>query len=161
GEPAVAALTGDEVWKQFQWLRDMDGFGLAAFLANRIEVRLRAALSLAGASGTGLGASPNSISFTASRARTMRTVMGRKGGASGGQGALEADGASELLEAKESLRCYLAPLGGYETQQALLASASQSVTRLLRERRDTVEMAMYKSGFLGGRPQGGVPPRKR
>lgn len=35
GEPAVAALTGDEVWKQLPWLRDMEGFGLAAFLANR------------------------------------------------------------------------------------------------------------------------------
>lgn len=56
----------------------------------RIEVRLRAALSLAGAGGTGLGVSPNGISFTASRARTMRTAMGRRGGALGGQGALKA-----------------------------------------------------------------------
>ena len=41
------------------------------------------------------------------------------------------------------------------------SAGRQQVTSLLREKRDTVEMAMYKSGFLGGRPQGGIPPCKR
>ncbi|CAM9244391.1 unnamed protein product, partial [Laminaria digitata] len=35
------------------------------------------------------------------------------------------------------------------------------VTAVLRDKRPPVEIAMYKSGFLGGRPPGGIPPRRR
>lgn len=44
---------------------------------------------------------------------------------------------------------------------ALVAPCYVQLTTLLREGRDNVEMSMYKSGFLGGRPPGGLAPRNR
>ncbi|CAM9659109.1 unnamed protein product, partial [Scytosiphon promiscuus] len=129
-----------EGWRQFSWLREMGGFSLAAFLANRVEARLRAAAASLQPTGTGEGVP---------RLGTLKVAKGGGGGA------------SELVEAKKSLLTFLVPLGEEETRQALAACAAQSVTSLLRGKRDPVEMAMYKSGFLGGRPQAGIPPRKR